>query len=156
AQLQHTNIMPIFSEHRTGNLHAVCMPYYGSTTLADLYKALRAGTSMPTSGKQLVSTLFNRQSTLRNGEPSVLPSFSASDFRKFGNQPPAPAIAPIGAAAGSLARFEQMSYVDSVLWIAARLAEGLAHAHERGIIHRDLKPANILLGDDGQPMLLDF
>ena len=39
---------------------------------------------------------------------------------------------------------------------AARLADGLAHAHERGILHRDLKPANVLLTDDGQPMLLDF
>ena len=38
----------------------------------------------------------------------------------------------------------------------ARLADGLAHAHEHGIIHRDLKPANVLLSDDGQPMLLDF
>jgi tetratricopeptide (TPR) repeat protein len=42
------------------------------------------------------------------------------------------------------------------LWIAAQLAAGLAHAHERGILHRDLKPANVLLTDDGVPMLLDF
>jgi serine/threonine protein kinase len=24
------------------------------------------------------------------------------------------------------------------------------------VLHQDLKPANVLLGDDGQPMLLDF
>jgi eukaryotic-like serine/threonine-protein kinase len=46
--------------------------------------------------------------------------------------------------------------VDAVLGMAAKLADGLAHAHERGIVHRDLKPANVLLTDDGQPMLLDF
>ena len=40
--------------------------------------------------------------------------------------------------------------------MASRLADGLAHAHERGILHRDLKPANILMTDEGQPMLLDF
>ena len=40
--------------------------------------------------------------------------------------------------------------------MAARVADGLAHAHERGILHRDLKPANILLSDDGEPLLLDF
>ncbi len=48
------------------------------------------------------------------------------------------------------------SYVQAAVWIAARLAEGLEHAHERGILHRDLKPSNILIAADGTPMLLDF
>ena len=46
--------------------------------------------------------------------------------------------------------------VQAAVWIAARLAEGLDHAHSRGLLHRDLKPANILLAADGTPMLLDF
>ncbi|MEM1450841.1 MAG: serine/threonine-protein kinase [Planctomycetota bacterium] len=37
-----------------------------------------------------------------------------------------------------------------------RVAEGVAHAHQRGVIHRDLKPDNILVDDDGAPHLLDF
>jgi tetratricopeptide (TPR) repeat protein len=55
-----------------------------------------------------------------------------------------------------LSKLEGLSYVQAVLWVGARLADGLAHAHERGILHRDLKPANVLITDDGQPMLLDF
>jgi eukaryotic-like serine/threonine-protein kinase len=156
AQLQHTNIMPIYSEHRSGKLYAVCMPYFGSTTLADLCKALRDSSSMPTTGRHLVSTLFNRQTTRGNAEPSqisnrsVLPSGLHAEIAA---PPAAPAAALAPALLGSI---EKMSYVEAVLWIAGRLAEGLAHAHERGIIHRDLKPANVLLGDDGQPLLLDF
>ncbi|MGP0066499.1 MAG: protein kinase domain-containing protein, partial [Isosphaeraceae bacterium] len=50
----------------------------------------------------------------------------------------------------------QASAVQAAVWIVARLAEGLEHAHSRGLLHRDLKPANILLAADGTPMLLDF
>jgi serine/threonine protein kinase/tetratricopeptide (TPR) repeat protein len=53
-------------------------------------------------------------------------------------------------------RFRTWSYVRCAVWIAARLAEGLQHAHERGVLHRDIKPSNILLASDGQPLLLDF
>ena len=155
AQLQHTNIMPIFSEHRCGNLHAVCMPYFGATTLADLMKSLRSAHSLPTSGKQLVSTLFNRQSTQLDGDrssPFGKANQGAESDRKL--QPLPSQVLPVTPAV--LNQIGQMSYVDAVLWIGARLADGLAHAHERGIIHRDLKPANVLIADDGQPMLLDF
>lgn len=46
--------------------------------------------------------------------------------------------------------------VHAAAWIAARLAEGLDHAHSRGLLHRDLKPSNVLIAGDGTPMILDF
>ncbi len=67
-----------------------------------------------------------------------------------------PDIAPPAATSDILDRLAKLSYVEAVLSLAARLADGLAHAHDRGIVHRDLKPANVLLTDEGQPMLLDF
>jgi TolB-like protein len=46
--------------------------------------------------------------------------------------------------------------VDDVLRYGAQVADGLAHAHERGIVHRDLKSANIVLTPEGRAKILDF
>lgn len=155
AQLQHTNIVPIYSIHRSGNLQAVCMPYFGATTLADILSHVESQPSLPDSGKFVVSTLNNRRaSTQQNAganQSSDMPSVSGLEEKA-----PLPTAAENSDSEGILRQLAGYSYVQAVLWMSSRLADGLAHAHERGILHRDLKPANILLTDEGQPMLLDF
>ena len=140
ASLQHTNIVPIYAVYHAGPLQAICMPYFGSVTLARVIADLgRDPQTLPRTGRGLLSTLFETRlngsaPTKADNEPLPLPL----------EEPPA------------LAALGKLSQVEAALWIAARLADGLAHAHERGILHCDLKPANVLIADDGQPMLLDF
>lgn len=143
--LQHTHIVPIYSVQQAEAFEAVCMPYLGAATLFDLLADLRTRDSVPTFGGDLFSSVRSRtrpaSERVSSQSPSVAPAsapHSDEPHRKF------------------LDRFGQGNYVETVLWIGARLGEGLAHAHARGILHRGLKPANVLLTDDGQPMLLDF
>jgi eukaryotic-like serine/threonine-protein kinase len=125
ARLQHTNIVPVYSVHRSGRFQAVCMPFCGGTTLAAVLSDC-ANANRPLSGRAIAEAVQVK-----------------SDHAA-------------GAASSAIAFLETASHVDAVLWIGERLADALAHAHERGVIHRDIKPANVLIADDGQPMLLDF
>lgn len=162
AQLQHTNIVPIYSAHQAGPIQALCMPYLGSLTLQHVVDDLHGGATLPASGKVLVSTLNNRRNSTRQSEPAapirpsapaVLPTLDWTADPLTAN---ANAAEPAVYSDAVLKKLERLSYVDAVLWIGSRLAEGLVHAHERGVVHRDLKPANVLLTDEGEPMLLDF
>ncbi len=138
ARLQHTNIVPIHSAHHAGRFHAVCMPYLGATTLADVLADLRRRPGPPpTSGHEFASTVQQHKDESVNA--------AVAD--------PLPAVPPV---ATPLDRMKGMTHTAAVLWLGAELADGLAHAHDRGILHRDLKPANVLIADDGRPMLLDF
>jgi eukaryotic-like serine/threonine-protein kinase len=153
AQLQHTHIVPIYSQHENAaaGLRAVCMPFFGGASLSRVLGAIWVETTQPTSGAQLVRALRSVQA------PSLADlARSRAEASKPTEEigvPPAPATLPSPAP---LARLESSSYIHATAWIGACLADGLHHAHQRGILHRDIKPSNILLGADGQPLLLDF
>lgn len=159
ARLQHTNIVPLYGmqDFPEEHVRALCMPYYGGTTLADVLERLRSVPPMRRSGRQTVDEIVGpREATAQAG-------VSAPPLREATNGPyeaAAKAREPVAQATKVIspaARFlVKASYVDAACWIAACLADALRYAHERGLVHLDIKPSNILLADDGQPMLLDF
>ena len=155
AQLQHTNIVPVYSVHKAGLFQAVCMPYFGATTLADVLKRFQHQGGIPAFGRDLVAAIRDRSRRFSGQQDGpVAPPEVATEAVAV---PAGPSGVPADEdAALPVKTLSRLSYIDAVLWLAARLADGLHHAHERGILHRDLKPANILLTDEGQPMLVDF
>lgn len=149
AQMQHTHIVPIYSvdEDPVAGLRAVCMPFLGVASLSQVLKELWNHTKHPVHGHELVDALqrFEAQ-TLPPAELTA--RFTAKDTAtehnaELSEQTP-------------LHKLRCMSYQQACVWLVARLAEGLAHAHDRHILHRDVKPSNVLFTSDGQPLLLDF
>lgn len=117
--------------------HTHIVPIYSLHRHGDL-----VALCMPCFGGQTLAALLRR---LGEGAPPADGAWLADAVRD-----------PLAAAPESLRRLAKLGWAEAVLWLVGRLAEGLAHAHERGLLHRDIKPANVLLSEEGVPLLLDF
>ncbi|HEV3255964.1 MAG TPA: tetratricopeptide repeat protein [Gemmataceae bacterium] len=131
ARLQHTHIVPIYSfqDFPARNLRALCMPFFGGTTLDRLLHALKDRAPAKRTGRDLLDAL---QQTQADGPMRIPIEGPACQF------------------------FPRSSYVQAICWIGACLADALHYAGERGLVHLDVKASNVLVAADGQPMLLDF
>jgi eukaryotic-like serine/threonine-protein kinase len=145
AELQHTNIVPIYSLHRCGHWSLMCMPYAGLVTLADYFVAVPDSNSR--SGQTFVSTIrLARDATVRPLMGHDVPETqSRVSDAGLGQQ--------FEAASETILPLHRDALA---LWLFARIADALHHAHTRGIVHGDIKPANLLIRNDGEPALLDF
>jgi len=149
ASLQHTNIVPVYSVHTMPPIQVLCMPYMGRQTLHDVLQLVTDMKMLPATGAGLLSTVNALKPDTRKASKSKSRSGDAAKAAESGRHE-VPRPQPVRELLGRL------SFPDSVAWLFTRLAEALAHAHDRGILHLDLKPSNVLITDDGVPMILDF
>ncbi len=159
ARLQHTNIVPIQNAFRRGPFHVLQMPFFGRKTLADVIHHVREETGFPNVSGHVFTTVA-KASTQRNTKHDSAKQDSGVTYIQPAARPgshagvsPEVEVADVNPLQESLTG---MPYAEAVLSVMRRLADGLAHAHNRKILHLDLKPHNVLFSDDGQPMLLDF
>lgn len=128
SKLDHPAIVRVYDERTVGPLSMMYMQYVPGGTLRSIVQWRKQFRDKPPGGRAYRDEV--EQILRRKGEtPTQLPEGSRMDGWNWGK---------------------------TVAWLAARLAEALAHAHRVGVWHRDIKPENILLTSDGRPMLVDF
>ena len=97
------------------------------------------------SGKDLISTLAGQKANT----VVAISKTTGADISEVEQILETNRVSAMPAIAG-------LDYQTTILWMASRIAAGLAFAHEHGVFHGDMKPANILISDDGHPLILDF
>jgi serine/threonine protein kinase len=61
-----------------------------------------------------------------------------------------------GRSLSQLVKSDGTLSAERAAFLFSEVAEGLAHAHERGLIHRDLKPSNIMITPNDHAKILDL
>lgn len=130
ARLPHPNIVPVNSAKSDPLIGctAICMPYYGRTTLREVIDRLFGGGDAPRKASRILEVVWSV-----NNDESITPRTKQPERIVRNGE-----------------------FVDAVLWIGSQLSDALACAHNRGIYHGDIKPANVLVDPHGQPLLFDF
>lgn len=109
-------------------------------------------TSSPAAQRRL---LFEASLTARLEHPGIIP---IHDVGRLAEGQPFYCMSLLEGGALSDAIDERSNLLGrlQLLEQVLSVADAVAYAHRRGIIHRDLKPANILLGGQGEAVIIDW
>jgi serine/threonine protein kinase/tetratricopeptide (TPR) repeat protein len=145
GRFQHENIVPVYSVHRWKEFHVLCMPFWGTLTLAAWMR------QQPNSRDRSALLLAETLNSAKHKLPSTLVD-NAARLTKDG------ADKDWNGDSTSEISIQQRAEnsIETAISLFHRLASALRHSHSQNVLHGDLKPANVLIRSDGGPALLDF
>ncbi|MDB5313630.1 MAG: pknH 1 [Gemmataceae bacterium] len=126
GRLAHPHVTDIYWAKPAGHRTAVCMPFVGVSTLADVIAAAFPAGALPTTARV------------------ILEAAEADSLAGQADRRSAAVVRPAEA------------YVVGACAVGARIADAVAYLHREGVVHGDLKPSNVVIGPGGAPHLIDF
>jgi hypothetical protein len=128
GRMAHDHVTDVRWAHPFGHRTAVCMPFVGVSTLADVISA-----AFPGEGQSRTLTA-----------QIILDAAEADDLAGQVARTTDPIVRP------------NEPFVVGACAVAARIADAVTYLHTKKIIHGDLKPSNVVVGPGGSPHLIDF
>ncbi|HEX4608183.1 MAG TPA: protein kinase, partial [Urbifossiella sp.] len=128
GRLAHPHVTDVYWARAVGPRTAVCMPFVGVSTLADV-----------------VSTAFPHPGDAPPAAADVILHAAAADQLAGEIERRSAAVVRPGEG-----------YLVGAAAVAARIADAVGYLHGKGVAHGDLKPSNVVVGPGGVPHLIDF
>jgi serine/threonine protein kinase len=136
----------IISELGKGAQGAVYLAYDPQLERQVAIKTLRPGAA------HTESLLREARIVSKLQHANIVPLFDAGEYQ---GQPYLVCAYVEGGTLAKMLKDGALSAVKSAE-IACYILEALEYAHKQGVMHLDIKPGNIMIGQRGQPMLMDF
>lgn len=128
GRLAHPHVTDVYWARSVGGRTAVCMPFLGAATLAEVISRAFPGAA---DGRTTTAGV-------------ILAAAEADGLAGQADRRSAPVV-----------RADE-PYLVGACAVGARIADAVAYLHARGVVHGDLKPSNVVIGPGGAPHLIDF
>ena len=155
AQLQHPNIVPVFSIGMDAGVHFYAMQFIPGYDLAHYIRHAKTRLASPRAPRSGDTPRFAAATTAQVFQPTPGMLQQSSDVAE-GSTLSVPLADFIDMMADQKSSVADRSMFESILQIGIQAAEALHYAHQVGIVHRDIKPSNLMLDHEGKLWVTDF
>jgi len=146
AQVQHTNLVNIYSSGSDGDQWFYAMELIEGAELGQLCEFLQKGPKKDLSIEQWKIAVSKVQQKARDAEESINTDVENRVYSKLIEEKPSQLdVEPIQNISG---------YISHVVELIKQVADSAHALHQKGIIHRDIKPSNIMVTADGDRAIL--